>query len=131
MKASTAYPSKYIKASDLQGKTVRMTIADVKMEEVARDEPEKPVMYFEGKTKAMCLNKTNFNACVKLYGDETDDWKGKPILVYPTETDYQGERVDCLRLKAAPVVAGKGKTPEPPPPENEDANPLDDSNIPF
>ncbi len=127
MKASDAFPSKYIKAADLQGKKMRLTIQSVKMESVASDEPDKPVMYFKGAQKAMCLNRTNMNVLIELYGDETGDWTGKSIIVYPTKTDYQGKRVDCLRLEAPP--AGKAQeAPPPPPPADEH---FDDADIPF
>jgi len=102
MNINDQFPSKYLRASDLQGHDAAVTIASVTTEDVGgSDNPTdvKPVIYFSGKNKGLILNKTNANTISKLHGPETDAWLGKAITVYPTETEFRGEMVTCLRVR--------------------------------
>lgn len=100
MKVSSLFPSKYLRADDLQDHEVQCTIADVRVEDVSGDgTDDKPVLYFEGKDKGLVLNKTNSMVIASSYGDDTDDWQGKPVVLYPTKTQYQGKLVPCLRVR--------------------------------
>jgi hypothetical protein len=96
---SDAFPSKWLSAADLRGKTHELTIEKVEMEDVG-DTREKPVVYFTGKGKGLVLNITNANAIVDLFGDDTDGWKGRTIKLYPTRVDFKGKMVDAIRVKA-------------------------------
>ncbi len=101
MNIDTAYPSKYIKESDLQGQPRLLTIARVSMETVDQSGHDtKPVVFFQGAQKGMVLNITNKNVIVLLYGTETDNWIGKQIELYPSQTDFRGEIVACIRCRA-------------------------------
>jgi hypothetical protein len=135
---SEAYPSNYLKAADLRGTTVRATISNVEMEKLGND--TRPVVYFQNKEKGLVLNKTNANNISLVYGDDTDDWIGKAIQLYPTMTDYQGRSVECIRVK--PVQGGRMPAPpthrpnkatqEPPPVQStEDYGAQLDDEIPF
>lgn len=97
MKMSEAFPSAYLKAADLNGGEVRLTIDHVETEILG--DSEKPVVYFTGKKKGLVLNKTNASAIVKHYGDDSDDWQGKPIILYPSEVAFQGQMVDAIRVR--------------------------------
>lgn len=101
MNIATAYPSKYLKAGDLQGHTVKVMIDRVVLEEIGQgdDTEHKPCLYFEGKEKGIVLNVTNGNAIAEHYGDETDDWGGRPLEVYPDKTQFKGKSVDCIRVR--------------------------------
>ena len=44
---NSAFPSNYIKASDLMGKAVQVVIKDVKVEQIGRDKDAKPVLSAE------------------------------------------------------------------------------------
>jgi hypothetical protein len=110
MRMSTAFPSKYLRAADLQGRDVTVTIERVEMADIGDDDP-KPVVYFKGKEKGLVLNKTNAGTIADTLGDETDDWTGAAIVIFPTKTDYQGKRVDAIRLRVprqAPQKDGNG-----------------------
>lgn len=105
-----AFPSNYLKAADLQGRRVPVTIANVTMEDIGGD--YKPVVKFQGKDKGMVLNKTNANMIAEISGsEETDEWSGVQIMLYPTKTDFQGKRVDAIRVDY-PTAKAK---PDPPP----------------
>lgn len=101
MKIGNAFPSDFLKAADLNGKTVRVTIESVTVEKIGDD--QKPVLHFVGKDKGLVLNKTNSNRIVESVGsDETDDWEGWSFVLYPCKVDYQGKRVDAIRIDDRP-----------------------------
>jgi hypothetical protein len=122
---NSAFPSNYIKASDLNGAAVVVTIADVKVEGVGRDKEVKPVVYFVGKQKGMVLNRTNSKKIADIAGSQdTEDWPGTKIAIYPTTTEFGGEEVECIRIKA-PKAAEKPKpAPEPVDDSEEDSIPF-------
>lgn len=97
MKISNAFPSKYLKASDLQGKTVIATIGKVIMETFTNGDTG-IVMYFQGKQKGMSLNKTKGTIIGDAYGDDTDNWTGKQITLSPGKTMYQGRTYDVINV---------------------------------
>jgi hypothetical protein len=105
-----------------------VTIDRVEIEGIGRNKEQKPVLYFRGKDKGIVLNKTNANKIAQLVGArDTESWRGRQIRLYATETEFGGETVECIRIKAA----GNGHAAPPPPPEPEQIQDLDDSDIPF
>jgi hypothetical protein len=101
MNINTAFPSNFLKAADLNGKAVPLTIRDVKLEKVGRTQDEKPVVYFMGKEKGLVLNRVNSKKIAEIAGSfDTEDWGGTVIAIYPTETEFGGETVECIRVKA-------------------------------
>jgi len=100
MNINGAFPSNYLKAADLNGKTARVAISRVVTEDIGGD--HKPVMYFKGKEKGMVLNKTNATNIAMAYGYETDDWIGGEIELFPTMVDFQGRSVEAIRVKVPP-----------------------------
>lgn len=132
MKIGTAFPGNYLKAADLQGRRVQVVIERVEMEDIGGD--TKPIVHFRGKDRGLVLNRTNANSIQMIAGsDETNDWEGVSITLFPSKTDFQGKRVDCLRVDP-PDRAPAGKTrpqrlrePEP------EATPEDDGSdsVPF
>jgi hypothetical protein len=124
-----AFPSNYLKASDLKGAQPVVSIDRVEFEPVGRDKEMKPIVYFAGKEKGLVLNRTNSKVIVSLTGSvETDEWRGFAIRLYATHVEFAGESVEAIRVKAAPAN-GRKREPEPPPPVED--NDIDDSSIPF
>lgn len=99
MDMNTAFPSEFLRAADLQGREFTVPIDRVEMVSVVRDEPDKPVLYFQGAEKGLVMNKTNATTLIDRFGPESNDWTGQRVTVFPTETDYQGKRVACVRLR--------------------------------
>ena len=126
MKISAAFPSNYLKAADLNDRNVKVTMDRVEMEDIGGD--HKPILYFQGKDKGLVLNKTNSNNISAAYGDDTDEWRGCELVLYPAMTDFQGKTVPCIRVRAP---AAKDRAPQRPaqPAPRESENPSDD--IPF
>lgn len=114
MKISTIFPSKYVAAEDLQGRDVTLTIARVALEEMQSHDNQKthkPVAYFEKATKGLVLNRTNATIIADLYGDETDMWTGKRIIIYPTRVKAFGKTVDAIRVRDLVPAKAKPATP--------------------
>ena len=55
-------------------------------------------IWFERCNVPMCLNKTNTDILISLYGKTWDKWIGKPVQIYGTEVEVKGTSVDCLRF---------------------------------
>jgi hypothetical protein len=127
MNIGDAFPSKYLKASDLQGAEPVVTIDRLEIEAVGREKQQKAVLYFRGKEKGLVLNKTNANKITDLLGTAlTEEWEGQRIRLFATETQFGGDMVDCIRVKA---VSANGAKPKPSPPPVTDMP--DDSEVPF
>ena len=122
LKFRQMFPRKYLGAEELNDSEIQDTISRVTMENVGTDgQPEeKPVVYFSDGCKGLVLNVTNGNAIKAAYGDDTDGWLGKPLILFPSTTDFRGKVVACLRVKV-PTPAFDSDAPRP----------QADSSIPF
>src|SRR5687767_4047837 len=102
MLISEVFPTKYVAAADLKGKTVPLTITHVTAEEMLTHDNKKvlkPVVWFERASKGLVLNRTNAVTIATLYGDDTDTWSGKRIAIYPTQVRAFGKLQDCIRVR--------------------------------
>lgn len=99
MKLNEVYTGgEFLKAEDLQGKTVRLIITEIGVHEFD-DKKKQLVLSFRGADKRLGLNITNANSIAKILGDDTDNWIGGEIKVYPTTTDFGDKRnVPCIRV---------------------------------
>lgn len=111
MKISEEFPSKYLKASDLQDRDVRVTMGNVEKEKLGDD--MKLVLYFKGKEKGLVLNKTNSNSIVDAYGDDTDDWFGHDIILFSVMTDFQGKVGPAIRVRQPSAKDRKAEKADP------------------
>jgi len=107
------YPSLYLKAADLRGRDVTLTIRDVTQEDLqivgtSKTERRVIVYFVESQRRAaeknedekrLVLNKTNMRTIKKMYGPETDDWKGKRVTLFPTMTKFKKEDVEAVRIR--------------------------------
>lgn len=92
----------YLFAFDLLGHDVTVTIEKVSGGEVIGDKgkkSKKPVCKFVGKEKKLVLNVTNCKTIATLYGNDTAEWSGKKVILYPSTTQNGGETVDCIRVR--------------------------------
>ena len=132
MRISEAYPSKYLKADDLDGQDRTVNIRACIQEELGQgaEMETKPVLYFDGGQKGLVLNKTNATAIAEDYGDDTEAWAGREIVLFIQKVSFQGKLMPAIRVRtqAAPQPAVQ-PAPVPPAPET-DAAPLNDE-IPW
>jgi len=119
MKMSQYFVSPFLKGADFEeGETRTLTIKSVDEEEVGKEREQKVVVHFREEDKGWVLNKTNWRAIEKVYGD-TADWPGKRIELFGAWVEYAGEQQIGIRVRI----------PKSPPPAPK-SPPIDDS-IPF
>ena len=102
-----AFPSNYLKAADINNRTIKVTIDKVIFEEIGQDKDKKPVLYFEKVQKGLVLNKTNATTIGSIHGQELEGWTGKEIELFSMMVPYQGQNVAAIRCRAVsePVAA--------------------------
>jgi hypothetical protein len=104
-----AFPSKYLKAADLKGRAVTLEIAAAPEETLTGFDGQsqtKTVVYFAGTKKKLPLNRTNWNAIADVTGeDDSDNWPGKKVELYPSTTEMNGTTMACIRVRTPAVRA--------------------------
>ena len=102
MKMGDVFPSKYLRAEDLEEDLV-VTMGKVTMEEMTQKygpRTEKPVLHFKELDKALVINKTNWALIAKQHGEESDAWEGKRIVLTVVDVDSFGDVVAAIRVRA-------------------------------
>jgi hypothetical protein len=119
MKRDDLFPSKYLKAADLKGRPHVVQIKQAPIETLKNpkgEEQRKVVLYFTDIKKTMPLNLTNYDAVAGIVGDdETNNWPGTRIELFPSTTMLGGKTVDCIRIRKPqeelPTSSARGKPP--------------------
>ena len=112
MKLNEMYPSKYVTGADPAGKTWPVTIARIQLERMrvssSSPEIEKWVLYTAEGKRGIVLGRPLALQIGKILGsDDTDNWIGKKILVYPQAISVAGEQ--RLVVRAMAYTNGKGE----------------------
>lgn len=97
------YPGRFIKASDLKGKKVTLIMSKVRVEELVGDKgPQmKGIINFDGKDKALALNKTN-GLCLKaMFGRKVQEWVGHKVTLFASTWDGD----ECIRVWGSPEMS--------------------------
>jgi hypothetical protein len=132
-----AFPSKYLKAADIPSQGLPVKIAKIEREKVGTEKKQKWVVYFRGVEKQLVLNGTNWDLiAAALREEDSDAWIGKFVELFPTQTQFGGKLVDCIRVRRyRPPQAGTPTRPlkpaapvqEEPPPWDDDVPPDDET----
>lgn len=97
------YPGRFLKAGELRGKKVTLTIADVDLEELEGEDGKKKAkatMSFRETEKQMVMCKTNGICCKTMFGTELAKWIGKRVTIFPGE--WNGE--PAIRVWGSPDI---------------------------
>jgi hypothetical protein len=128
MKTSEVFPSRFIKAADIEGKDdVVVTITNVTVEEVGDD--QKPVARFKGAEKGLVLNRTNWDRIAYIAGnDDSDAWPGVRIGLYCELVSFGGKTGPAVRVRppGKQAAAAQQQATAAPRPEPTPAQPRDD-----
>jgi hypothetical protein len=111
--ASAYDQSKYFKAADTPTEK-KLRIKEVTEEEigVGADKERKLCVWFTNDDRGLVLNKTNNRTLRGAFGDACDGWKGKIVIVFPTQDEFRGRMVPVLRVRIPPpkqAAAGNGQ----------------------
>jgi len=97
------YPGRFLKAGELNGKKVTLTLKDVDLERLVGDDGKpavKCIISFAETEKKLVACKTN-GLCIKaMFGVELSNWKGKRVTLFPSE--WNGE--PAIRVWGSPDV---------------------------
>ena len=120
MKLNNVFGGDYLKAEDLQGKSVPVVIEAIDVKDF--DDGKKLIIRFEGKDKTLVCNRTNASILENNFGSsDTDDWIGKKATLLTKKVEFQGKLVPAIRFA---LVESPKSQPE--------TDPEDDgSGIPF
>lgn len=134
MNINDAFPTKYLSSNDVKAPTLAH-ITSCGMEDVGGGE-RKAILFCQELQKGLILNVTNKNTLVSLYGEETNNWTGKPVVIWAADVEYKGEMTKGLRLRAPKTAPQETSGPAPMPGPQQQGGPqgpsqkLDDD-IPF
>lgn len=105
MDASKFFQSKgtYLNALHVSAGDLDVTISEVAIETIGRDADQKLVTYFEELPRGLAINKTNYETLHDAFGPETDGWIGGKVILFAVETEFDGKKVDGIRIKVDPA----------------------------
>lgn len=101
------FPGRFIKAGDLQGRDVTLTISGIELQELPNDKGgdiTRGVISFERTKKQWVINRTNASCLRAMWDRDTSAWIGKRVTLYATEVSFGKERVLAIRVKGSPDI---------------------------
>ena len=116
MNINELFPRRYASAEELQGKEATLTIFRVALEKMRPNaqspEMQKLVVYFSPAGKGVVASKTLAHQIAEITGsEETDDWRGKALTLYPEEVTVAGKRMTVFRAKRPKPGVTPSKSP--------------------
>ena len=133
--ASSYDESKYFKAADLADE-IRLKIKSVTEEKIGlgAEQEVKLVVWFTNDKHGLVLNRVNNRTIRGAFGDDTEAWEKKIIVIFPTMVDMRGKLTPALRVRIPPTQQTAATAPADPELEDDPpkslAEDLDDE-IPF
>ena len=113
-----AYTSPWLKASDLQGRAVTVTVNGATVEEIRQQTGQKEariVVTFAGKSKRLICNKTQALTLADLAKTEVfANWKGLVVTLEPATTRSGQETINIRRTAttaSTPSTTKSGELP--------------------
>lgn len=119
----------YLSAAELEGKTITMTIREIKLEDVADIKngfetgktKKKWVVYLGKMDRGWVLIRTNGEALKEMFGTDVDAWVNKRVTLHTQMVPFGPRRELGIRVKGSPdiqqdmtfMLVLKGKKPIP------------------
>src|SRR5581483_8362074 len=99
-KVSEMIVSKFLRKDDVDDEII-VTIKSVKLEDMPGEDGEQRwVLYFRELGKGLVLNTTTIRVLEKTYGQHSDDWTGKRVVLYvDPNVSFKGQVVGGLRIR--------------------------------
>ncbi len=117
MKTGEMIQSKYLKALDFDEDGQTVTIKGVRQENVGKDndpDDNRWVIYYRELPKGQVLNVTAIRLLEHIFGDETENWKGKQLIIYNDPTiAFAGKITGGIRLRQLPKAQTQKPAAEP------------------
>lgn len=110
MKISDLFPRRFVCAEDLDHEVacvIDKVVVETYHNPQTHEEGTAPILYVQGGVKGIWLNKTNARTLSDEYGDETDRWKGKSMVLYSKEVSTPDGMQPAIRIKIPITVPAK------------------------
>jgi len=146
------FPGRFVKAGEMDGKPVTLTIKAVYLDTLEQEdgtEKQQAIVSFTEIKRELALNKTNAQCLVALWSDDSGEWIGHKVTLFPEhDTSGLSQSGVCIRVKGSPdidkpvkvevklprrrpvprtlVPTGKGKAAVAPPETDDNASSNDD-----
>jgi hypothetical protein len=108
------FPSKFLKATDIAKRPLKLTIDEVVQEDLNGE--MKAIVSFLDNGERWALNRTNYDVLAETLGEETDDWGGAQITLRAEKVLFQGKPMPAIRVagcKWLPEEAEHGREDDP------------------
>jgi len=112
MRESDAFKNELFSEPDLNNMPLVLTIAGCTKEGRKNSQSGQmeqwTILSFTNHEQKLRLNRTNWQSIAGLYGDESDNWPGKQIELFPTTCPFgSNPHMPCIRVRA-PSTASVG-----------------------
>ena len=97
------YPGRFLKAGELNGKKVTLTIRDTDLEDLVGEDGKpkaKAIVAFRETEKQLVCCKTNGLSLKAMFGAQLSEWIGKRVTIFPDT--WNGE--PCIRIWGSPDI---------------------------
>jgi len=104
MKLNSMFPRKFATGEDLNGQAVTVTVKRLSIEKLSPRPGQPPedrfILYFTETVKGVILSRTLADQIASiLQSDETDQWEGKKITLYPLPLTVAGKSRIAIRAR--------------------------------
>jgi hypothetical protein len=101
--ASAYDQSNYFRADDLSG-DLKLRVKNVTEETLGQgaDKEQKLVVWFTNDKRGLVLNRVNNRTLRGAFGDDTANWTGKIIILFPMMVEMRGKMVPGMRVRIPP-----------------------------
>ena len=104
MKLNAMFPRKFATGEDLNGQSVTVTVKSMSMEKLSPHPGQPPmdrfVLYFSETVKGVILSRTLAEQIASiLQSDDTDQWVGKKVTLFPQPLNVAGKSRIAIRAK--------------------------------
>jgi hypothetical protein len=113
--ASKYDQSRFLKAADLTAeKKFKIKAVTEEPVGIGKDKEIKLVVWFTNDDRGLVMNRTNIRTLRGPFGDDTANWVGKIIAIFPTMAEFRGTMKPALRVRI-PTPKGNGQPVAAPP----------------
>ena len=106
------FPGRFLKAGQLLGQKVTVTIADIDVETLPSEKGDisKGIVSLKGKDAQWVLNRTNAECLKAMFGRVVADWIGKRVVLHgemvrnPDREDKDNKMVLAIRVYGSPDI---------------------------
>jgi hypothetical protein len=101
MKATDIFSGKYLASTDIGDREFKLVIEGTELVEFENEGKKQKKIHitFQNAKKGLLANKTNSMILVDAYGDDTENWIGKEVILYVEPVGFQGKVVKAIRVK--------------------------------